>query len=149
MIKHCIIVTQIAEDFCNQIPSVDKNLVVAGAMLHDIGRSVTHSILHAVEGVQILEKENINQRVLEIVKKHIGTGITKEEANNLGLPADDYFPRTAEEILVSYSDNLTCGKHQCSFEETLKNFTNEFGADSHVVKGFYNQREFVEQKIGK
>jgi len=65
-------------------------------MLHDIGRSVTHSIFHAIEGVKILKRENISERIINIVKNHIGTGIPKKEAKKLDLPEDDYIPKTKE-----------------------------------------------------
>ncbi|TFG10710.1 HDIG domain-containing protein [Candidatus Heimdallarchaeota archaeon] len=144
VIKHCLIVTEIAEEFCNRIPQIDKDIVIAGAMLHDIGRSIDHSIRHAIEGAKILQEEYIDQRIISIVKKHIGTGITQAEAEKLGLPIDDYMPHTNEEILVSYADNLACENKRCSFEKTLENFISKFGRESHVVKGFYRQKEIIE-----
>lgn len=149
VIDHCIIVTKIAERFCAQIDEINTELVIAASMLHDIGRSGDHSIFHAVEGVKILESEKLDQQLILIVKKHIGTGITETEASKLGLPPDDYIPKTIEEIVVSYSDNLACGIRECSFEEVLKNFISEFGEDSHVVKGFFRQKEFIEKIIMK
>lgn len=147
IIQHCLCVTKIAEGFCQRISDIDTQLVIAGSMLHDIGRSVTHSIFHAVKGVAILENEGVNPRILSIVLKHIGTGITEEEANELGLPSQDYFPQTAEELIVSFSDNLVCGMQRCTFEETLGRFIEKFGSESHVVKGFYKQRELIEKMI--
>lgn len=149
VIKHCFIVTEIAKRLCAQIEDINIKLVIAASMLHDIGRSKDHSIFHAIEGVKILEKENLDQRLISIVKKHIGTGITKTEAAKLGLPQDDYIPKTAEEVIVSYSDNLTCGSKECSFDEVLNDFINKFGEDSHVVKGFFKQKEFIEKIIKK
>ena len=81
------------------------------------------------------------------MQKHIGTGITKEEAEELGLPPRDYVPQTAEEIIVSFSDNLTCGIRKCTFEEVLERFTKKFGSESHVVRGFHKQKELVEKMI--
>jgi uncharacterized protein (TIGR00295 family) len=147
VIKHCLAVAKISEEFCDKINDIDKKLVVAGAMLHDIGRSIDHSIKHAIVGAKILEKENLDPRIISIVKRHIGTGITEEEAIKLGLPVDDYIPRTNEEVLVSYADNLVCGDKRCSFEETLKRFINKFGKDSHVVKGFYRQKMIIEKML--
>ncbi|MHA1345963.1 MAG: HDIG domain-containing metalloprotein [Candidatus Heimdallarchaeaceae archaeon] len=149
VIKHCFIVTEIAERLCAQIGDINIKLVIAASMLHDIGRSKDHSIFHAIEGVKILEKENLDQRLISIVKKHIGSGITETEATKLGLPQDDYIPKTAEEVIVSYSDNLTCGSKECSFDEVLNDFINKFGEDSHVVKGFFKQKEFIEKIIKK
>ncbi len=147
VIRHCLLVTEIAEEFCKKIKQVDGKLVIAGAMLHDIGRSVDHSIKHAIEGVKILEKEGLDPRIITIVKRHVGTGITAEEALNLGLPIEDYTPVTNEEVIVSYSDNLVCGERRCSFEEILEQFIKKFGKDSHVVKGFYKQKEMIEKMI--
>ena len=149
VIQHCLLVTEIAENFCDQISEVKKEIVIAGSMLHDIGRSITHSISHAVKGVQILEGENLDPRVLAIIKNHIGTGITKDEAVKLGLPAEEYIPLTIKEIIVSYSDNLVTGNRKCSFEEKLQDFENKFGQKSHVVKGFLKQRRIIENSILK
>lgn len=147
VIEHCLLVTEIAEEFCKKISQTNCELVIAGAMLHDIGRSVDHSLRHAIEGVKILELEEIEPKIISIVKKHIGIGITKDEAAKLGLPIDDYIPTTIEEILVSYSDNLACGNKRCTFDETLQRFINKFGIESHVVKGFYKQKETIEKLI--
>ncbi len=147
VIKHCLLVTEISNEFCDKIKQIDKNLVIAGAMLHDIGRSVDHSIRHAINGAKILKEEKLDPRIISIVKRHIGTGITKDEAIKLGLPIEDYIPSSKEEILVSYCDNLTCGDKRCSFDETLKQFIMKFGEDSHVVKGFHKQKETVEKML--
>jgi len=151
VIQHCLTVTRIVEEFVSQINNIDKQLVIAGAMLHDIGRSVDHTIFHAVKGVEILKKENLDSRILSIVRNHIGTGIEKKEAIKLGLPPRDYIPQTIEEILVSYSDNLAFGSKKRSFDEGLKEFVNKFGANSNIVKRFYEHKEIIEklQKRGK
>lgn len=150
VIQHCLTVTQIVEDFISQINNINKELAIAGAMLHDIGRSVDHTIFHAVKGVEILKEENLDPRVLSIVRNHIGTGIEKEEAIKLGLPSGEYIPQTIEEILVSYSDNLAFGKKKRTFNEGLKEFISKFGADSNIVKRFYEQKEIIEklQRMG-
>ncbi len=151
VIQHCLTVTQIVEDFIFEINDINKELVVAGAMLHDIGRSVDHTIFHAVKGVEILKEENLDPRILFIVRNHIGTGIEKEEAIKLGLPPEDYIPHTNEEILVSYSDNLAFGKKKRSFDEALKEFIVKFGGKSNIVKRFYEHKKIIEKlrRIGK
>ncbi len=151
VIQHCLTVTQIVEGFILQINNINKELVIAGAMLHDIGRSVDHTIFHAVKGVKILKEENLDSKILSIVKNHIGTGIEKEEAIKLGLPPENYIPQTNEEILVSYSDNLAFGNKKRSFDEGLKEFIAKFGANSDIVKRFYEHKEIIEklQRIGK
>ena len=151
VIQHCLTVTQIVEELISEISDIDKEIVIAGAMLHDIGRSVDHTIFHAIKGVEILKEENLDPRILSIVRNHIGTGIEKEEATKLGLPSGNYIPKTVEEILVSYSDNLTFGKKKRSFDEALKEFKIKFGVKSNIVKRFYEHKEIIEklQRIGK
>ncbi|MBY9001163.1 MAG: HDIG domain-containing protein [Candidatus Heimdallarchaeota archaeon] len=149
VIYHCLMVTEITERISSQIREINRELVIAGAMLHDIGRSKDHTIFHAIEGARIIEREKLDQRLVSIVRKHIGSGITENEAEKLGLPLDDYIPRTIEEIVVSYSDNLTSDERECSFEETLEDFCRKFGEDSHVVKGYIRQKEIIEGIISK
>lgn len=145
VIKHCLLVTEISEEFCNKIDTIDRDLVIAGAMLHDIGRSVDHSLKHAVEGVKILEKEKLDPKLISIVRNHIGAGIPKDEAVKLGLPAEDFIPSTREEIIVSYVDKLVCGSRRCSFEEALDQFIRKFGKDSNVVTRFLKHKEIIEK----
>ncbi|MHA1687031.1 MAG: HDIG domain-containing metalloprotein [Candidatus Heimdallarchaeaceae archaeon] len=143
VIEHCLLVTEITEKLIKNCKNINVDIAIAGAMLHDIGRSITHSLFHAVEGAKLLQKEDLDPRIIEIVKKHIGTGITREEAKKLGLPEDDYVPRTTEEIVVSYADNLACGTRPCSFQEALNHFIQKFGTESHVTLGFIKQHQFI------
>ena len=147
VLQHCLVVTQLAEEFCYKIPQANREITIAGAMLHDIGRSMDHSICHAIKGVTILENEQIDARIIAIVKNHIGTGITMEEAIKLGLPPEDYLPTTLEEEIVSYSDNLVKGSKKVTFEDALRHFVQKFGKESHVVKGFFRQKELLDKMI--
>jgi tRNA (cytidine56-2'-O)-methyltransferase len=84
----------------------DVALVEAGALLHDIGRSKTHDISHVVVGVKLAKKLGLPERILRIIERHIGAGISVEEARRLGLPPKDYSPQTLEEKIVCHADNL-------------------------------------------
>ena len=53
VIVHCCTVCTMAEAFAERI-DCDRALLRAGALLHDIGRSVTHSIEHALIGYGIV-----------------------------------------------------------------------------------------------
>jgi tRNA (cytidine56-2'-O)-methyltransferase len=90
---------------CNARP----DLIIAGSLLHDIGRTRTQKIDHAVVGARILSGRNVNSEVVRIVERHIGAGITREEAVELGLPEKDYVPETLEEKIVAQADNLISG----------------------------------------
>ena len=62
---------------------VDIELVEAGALLHDIGRSKTHSVHHAIVGAEIAESLHLPESVIAIIKRHVGGGITAQEARKL------------------------------------------------------------------
>ena len=64
----------------------DKDLIKKGALLHDIGRSKTHGITHAVEGAKIVREYGYPEEVQNIVERHIGAGLSEDEAIKLGLP---------------------------------------------------------------
>ncbi len=149
VIEHCITVTTVAERIVNKIPSVNKSIVIAGAMLHDIGRSVTHGLRHAIEGANILKKENIDERIINIVLHHIGTGISREESLKLGLPEDNYSPKTLEEIIVSYADNIVKGNNEIGFTSAVHMLIKKFGKESKIVKNFYRQKEIIENNMKK
>lgn len=86
--------------------NADMDLLRAGALLHDVGRTVTHGIDHAAKGAEILKERGLSRDVVSIVAKHTGAGITSEEAQSLGLPTGDYIPSTLEEKIVAHADNL-------------------------------------------
>jgi len=88
--------------------TVNKDLVAMGALLHDIGRSQTQGIRHAIEGAKIAQQQGFPPTVVSLIEHHIGAGIGKEEAMALGLPKKDYIPNTLEEEIVAHADNL-CG----------------------------------------
>ncbi|CAC12060.1 conserved hypothetical protein [Thermoplasma acidophilum] len=109
--------------------NADKRVIVAGSLLHDIGRTRTNGIDHAVAGAEILRSENIHDSVVSAVERHIGAGITREEAARLGLPEKDYVPETLEEMIVAQADNLFAGNKRLRLEEVL-NIYRKRGLDS-------------------
>ncbi len=110
VVAHCKAVAAIAVETavaCRRKGlQVDVRLVETGALLHDIGRSRTHSVNHVVVGAEIAKAEGLPEAVISIVERHVGGGITAAEAETLGWPAGDYFPLTLEEKIVSYADKL-------------------------------------------
>ena len=49
-------------------------------MLHDIGRSKTQGIMHGVEGAKIATELGLPEAIVNIIERHLGAGIPKEEA---------------------------------------------------------------------
>ena len=105
VIVHCKAVRDVALRIAKKTDA-DLNLVEAGALLHDIGRSKTHGIRHAVEGAIIARKLGLTDDIINIIERHIGAGLTKNEARKLGLPAKDFIPESLEEKIVCHADNL-------------------------------------------
>ncbi len=100
--------------------SVDTDLVTAGALLHDLGRSVTHAIQHAEVGVRMAEERGLDYRVVEIIRRHVGGGLQPEEALALDLPSWDGMPRTLEEKVVCHADTLMGARGRRTLEDTLE-----------------------------
>lgn len=96
---------------------VDVALVEAGALLHDIGRSKTHTIRHATVGAELLRARGLPEALVLCVERHTGGGIDREEARLLGLPERDYTPRTLEEKIVCHADNLFDGDRRQSLAD--------------------------------
>lgn len=106
VIIHCCTVNAVAQEIASRIPGANIELVTAGALLHDIGRSVDHSIMHAYIGSQIAASYGLPQEIVDIIRKHTGAGLDAEDAEEMGLPPADYMPRTIEEKIVAHADNL-------------------------------------------
>jgi uncharacterized protein len=123
VIEHCIAVSKLATEIGNKLATdgadIDLALVEIGGLLHDLGRAKTHGIRHAIEGAAIAREMGIDNSVVEIIKKHIGAGITADEAIRLELPPDNYIPQTIEEKIVAHADNLIKGTMRISMEERI------------------------------
>lgn len=96
----------------------DLRLLMAGAMLHDIGRTVTHGVAHGVEGAEIIKDKGWDEELARIVERHVGGGITKEEAKEQDLPVRSYIPETLEEKIVCHADNTAGGGDR--FEDLIR-----------------------------
>lgn len=101
---------------------INRKVVAIGALLHDIGRRRTHSIYHAVAGARIIHLLGYPEEVALIAQKHIGGGISAEEAAKLGLPELDYIPSTLEEKIVCQADNLVSEDKKISLREVQEKY---------------------------
>jgi uncharacterized protein len=119
VIDHCKAVRDCALSYARRCKDADLALVETGAMLHDIGRSVTHSIAHAQAGADLLRKRGFSEDIVRIVECHTGAGLTAEECVALGLDARDCMPTTIEEKIVAHADNLMAGTRLMTIDECL------------------------------
>ncbi|MDO5860416.1 TIGR00295 family protein [Methanobrevibacter sp.] len=120
VIEHSKAVYKKAMEIAANFDNVDKDLIKKGALLHDIGRSKTHDITHAIEGVEIAREYDYDENVLNIIERHIGAGITESEAEKLGLPVKSYLPETLEEKIVAHADNLVSGSEEVDIDFVIK-----------------------------
>lgn len=129
VIKHCKAVAELAVEIAKACKerglNVDLELVEIGALLHDIGRAKTHTVHHSVIGAEIAKSLGLPENVISIIKRHVGGGITTQEAKRLGWPEDIYIPETIEEKIVSYADKLIEGSRRVPIEKTIRKFSKE------------------------
>ncbi len=150
VINHCLAVSRSALEIASKVKiPVDKELIEAGAILHDLGRCKTHGIEHAIVGASLAREMGLPAEVARIIERHVGAGISADEAKELGLPGKDYFPETPEEKIVSYADNLTDARGMRSFDEALRSFERALGKDHPAIKRFRAQHEEITKWIYK
>ena len=147
VILHCIVVSEeavrLAEKNIAMGRDVDIRLVEIGALLHDLGRAQTHSMDHAVIGARLAEKHGLDPAIISIIKKHIGAGIMPDEAKMLGLPDDDYIPRTWEEKIVAHADNMVKGTQIITLKKRNKLYK-EAGVDKESRRRLKNLAKEVD-----
>ena len=118
VIAHARAVTTLALSFTGS-PLVDRELVRAGAMLHDLGRGTTHGVAHAQRGAEIARSRGLDPAVIAIIERHIGAGLTADECSLERLVPRDCVPAAIEEKIVANADNLVHGTRVACIEDTL------------------------------
>jgi uncharacterized protein len=117
---HVESVTKKALAICDKNPhlQVDRALVEAAAMLHDIGICRVYApdigcygeapyIQHGILGAEIVRQEGWEE-IAPFCENHIGVGITKTDVINqhLALPECDMTPQTIEQKIVAFADKF-------------------------------------------
>jgi uncharacterized protein len=152
VIEHVRFVSKVALEIASRCErngvTVNKELIEIGALLHDIGRSKTHGIRHAVVGAQIARENGLPENLVRIIENHIGAGIPREEAEKLGLPPKDYLQITSEERIVAYADKMTKGRRRLNFEEAIRDLTNSLGANHPAIERFRRLHTEVPKMMG-
>ena len=134
VIEHSQAVYRKAMEIAANFDDADTDLIRKGALLHDIGRSRTHGITHAVEGVEIAKEHGYGQDVLNVIERHIGAGITSEEAVKLGLPEKSYLPQTLEEKIVAHADNLISGSKEVDIDFVIEKWKRRIDEPDDNIK---------------
>ncbi|NEA26648.1 HD domain-containing protein [Actinomadura bangladeshensis] len=116
---HCAIVCEIAEQIMERTgPDVDRDLVRAGCLLHDIGVYRLYDdtgridfkqyVRHGVLGHELLREEGFPEEICRFCSCHTGMGLTRDDIERQGLPVPpgDYVAESGEERLVMYADKF-------------------------------------------
>ena len=128
LLKHsyqvCGKAKSIMETSAPALPGLDRELVIRGALLHDIGIGGCHApdilctgtepyIAHGVIGAQMLRRYGAENGLdlepyARICERHTGTGLTAEDIRqqHLPLPERDFLPETPEEKLICLADKF-------------------------------------------
>lgn len=146
VIEHVVAVAHLAREMAGRT-QVDADVVTAGALLHDVGRGITHGTDHVPEGVAFLEDRDVDERVVACVARHMGAGITGSEAEELGWPQGVWSPQRIEEKIVCHADNLTDGTSYRGIEEVLEDLEAK-GLD-HVVPRMRRLHAELGQVLGE
>ena len=104
--------------------NIDRETVIIGALLHDIGIKECHApsilcegkknyIAHGTIGAEMLRKYGSEMGVdletfARICERHTGSGLTAKEIREqqLPIPEKDYLPETLEEKIVCLADKF-------------------------------------------
>ncbi len=152
VICHCKSVSDLATRMAMSMRkrgvNVNVELVSIGALLHDIGRSKTHKIDHAIQGAKIAVDFCLPKSIIRIIEVHIGSGITAEEAEKLGIPKRDYLPQTLEEKIVSYGDMLIENCAEVSYDIALQHFIELLEPSHPSINRFKHIHEELLQLMG-
>jgi len=132
VIKHskavCKAALEIADKLIEKGVEVNRELVLAGALLHDIERAKQD---HPVDGENFFNKLGFKE-IAQIAKKHGLKHIEEEE----------FQPKTIEEKIVFYADKLTHEDERVSVEERFLRW------DKDAIKKYPYSYNFV-KKIEK
>ena len=152
VVRHCkavaALAAQVAKACKERGLNVDIRLVQIGALLHDIGRSRTHSVNHVVVGGEIARSLRLPDSVVSIIERHAGGGITLDEAKKLGWPIKCYVPQSLEERIVTYADKLIEGSRKVKIERTVEKLSRELGDTHSAIKRVKQLHEKFSSLVG-
>jgi uncharacterized protein (TIGR00295 family) len=149
IVRHCQAVAEVSMLIVDRLEEigtpVDRDAVLMGALLHDIGRTRVQTVRHGLEGSMILQEEGLDDKVAEIVRRHVGAGISADEARALGLPDLEYIPETIEQAVVCFSDKMVDGAQVRPFQEEVDRFKRK----GHDVERLLRLKARLESELGE
>ena len=149
IVRHCVTVARVSKALADRFQMrgrpVDRAAVAAGALLHDVGRYRVQTVRHGLVGAEMLAEEGVDDSVVQIVRRHVGAGISADEARRLGLPDLDYVPRTLEEKIVCFADKLVDSDRVRPFAGEVERFEKK----GHDVGRLTALKKGLEDELGE
>ena len=150
IINHELAVMRKARNLAHNITEVevDIELVKIGALMHDIGRCVLHSMAHGPVGGDIIRKLGFksSEKLARVVERHLLAGLTIDEAKKFELPERSYIPETIEEKLVCFSDKLHSGTRKVTIEKRFHRWIEKHGLNE-FLKEQIKRVKILEEEI--
>ncbi len=119
VIGHCKAVCKVAEEVADRLIGkgikVNKELVIAAALLHDIER---HKKDHISKGARLLKEMGFPE-IAKVIKKHSLHQIEENEVQ----------PKTIEEKIVFYADKKAKGSKIVSLKERFEDLKKRYKMD--------------------
>ena len=128
---------------------VDLHLVEIGGLLHDIGRSKTHTVDHGSIGGEVARLLGLPQSIVRIIERHVGGGIPKEEAMRLGWSPRDYLPETWEEKIVCYADKRVEGLRVVSIQRAVRPYVARLGEEHPAIGRIMKLHDEIVAMVGE
>lgn len=153
LIEHSILVAKVAHKIVEHLKKngcvIDEQAVLKGAIFHDVGRTVEHSVRHGYLGGEILRKMGFEEKICNIAERHVGGGISKDESVTLGLPPKDYLPLTLEEKIVCLADKYVEDNMIGPIERTLNKLEQQLGKENVANKRILEIKAEIEYLMKK
>jgi len=132
----CEVALKIAERIEKKEVKVNKPLIIAGSLLHDIGKLNGN---HAVAGAEILRELGYSE-VASITERHALMDFTKEESKR-------FVPKTKEEKIVFYADKRINDDKVVSLQERYEYLRNKYKRDNKEL-GLEFTKQIEEELLG-
>jgi len=153
VIDHCKTVAKfsvkVAKAFQGKNVDINIQLVEISGLLHDIGRSKTHTVDHGFIGGEIARSLDLPQSVVKAIERHVGGGIPKEEAKRLGWPARSYLPLAWEEKIVCYADKRVEGMRTVPIRQALGSYVARLGRNHPAIDRIKKLHEEIVAMVGE
>ena len=121
LLEHSLTVAQSVSAISAMFPGIDRDVAVAGALLHDIGKAVDHEVsgTHVEIGRRILEKFGADKRIIQAMQSH----------------HEEYPYETPEAVIVQVADAVSGGRPGAR-RDTVERYLERLGDLERIAQSF-------------